>query len=70
MINRITWLDYTKGILIILVVLGHSVQCARIQLGQDCLHDYIWRIIYSFHMPAFMAVSGYVAYRGKRMGGG
>lgn len=65
--KRIVWLDIIKGILITLVVLGHSIGCARLQLNQQFINDYFWKLIYSFHMPAFMAVSGYVAYRNKRI---
>ena len=44
----------------LLVILGHAIQCA---LGVDCESDHLWNLIYSFHMPAFMAVSGWLAYR-------
>lgn len=57
---RLVWADSLKGWLIILVVLGHAIQCT---LGPDCEINHLWNIIYSFHMPAFMAVSGYLAFR-------
>lgn len=63
--KRLLWLDALKGILILLVVLGHAVQCAHRELGQEFTSDGLWRLIYSFHMPAFMAASGFVAFRGK-----
>ena len=58
--DRIIWADSLKGALIILVVLGHSIQEV---LGPECFNNHIWNLIYSFHMPAFMAISGYLNYR-------
>ena len=57
------WADSLKGILIILVVLGHAIQHV---LGEGCHNCHLWNMIYSFHMAAFMAVSGYLAFRGQR----
>ena len=66
--KRLIWADSLKGCLIILVVLGHSIQNT---LGADCEYSHLWNLIYSFHMPAFMAVSGFLAYRiSKPEGGG
>lgn len=65
--QRLMWADALKGWLIILVVLGHAIQNT---LGDACETNHIWNIIYSFHMAAFMAVSGYVAFRpGSNWGG-
>lgn len=58
--DRFLFVDMFKGILIVLVVLGHALQMV---MGDACFHNHIWNIIYSFHMPAFMAISGWVAYR-------
>ncbi len=58
--SRLLWADRLKGCLIILVVLGHAIQHA---FGPACEDNHLWNIIYSFHMPAFMAVSGYLVYR-------
>lgn len=58
--QRLVWADVLKGILITLVVLGHAMQHT---LGEMCFENHLWNIIYSFHMPAFMAVSGFFAYR-------
>ncbi len=63
MSKRIEWADAFKGILILMVVLGHSVQSVCIQRGGDFMSNYLWNLIYSFHMPAFMAMSGYLSYR-------
>ena len=46
--NRIEFLDISKGIGIILVVLGHSLNTI----------DLPGRWIYSFHMPFFFYISG------------
>ncbi len=67
--KRIAWADALKGILIMLVVLGHSIQAVMKEQGVDFTEDYLWNLIYSFHMPAFIAVSGYLAY-GKSVVGG
>lgn len=65
--QRLIWADSLKGWLIILVVLGHAIQNT---LGNACETNHLWNIIYSFHMSAFMAVSGYVAFRpGNNWGG-
>ncbi len=57
---RLAWADSLKGWLIILVVLGHAIQNT---IGDDCDNNHLWNLIYSFHMPAFMAISGFLAYR-------
>ena len=65
--QRFIWADALKGELIMLVVLGHAIQNT---LGEACESNHLWNIIYSFHMAAFMAVSGYVAFRPGASGGG
>lgn len=62
-------LDIAKGILIFLVVWGHSIQFGfGYEYGESysCLKDWIFRMIYSFHMPLFMAISGYLFYYSNR----
>lgn len=44
----------------ILVIIGHAIQCI---LEEGCNDNHVWNLIYSFHMPAFMAMSGWLAYR-------
>lgn len=56
---RLYFIDNLKGILILLVILGHCVQMTV----ADFDHHPLLRFIYSFHMPLFMAVSGYVSYK-------
>lgn len=45
--KRLSYLDRAKGILIVLVVVGHIWQSG-----------YLFNIIYSFHMPSFFVISG------------
>ncbi|MBR3357486.1 MAG: acyltransferase family protein [Solobacterium sp.] len=63
--KRIDYLDICKGILIILVVIGHVIQI--IDIDKD---SYLIKFIYSFHMPAFFMISGYLfnADKWKRKG--
>jgi acyltransferase len=47
--KRITWIDTTRGINIFLVVLGHTIL------------PYAWQVyVFSFHMPLFFFLSGYL----------
>lgn len=55
--QRLTWADALRGLLILLVVIGHSLQFG------DYENRMSWNIIYSFHMAAFFVVSGYVSYK-------
>lgn len=57
--KRIFALDNLKGILIILVVVGHCIQFTTNEFDNVAL----FRFIYAFHMPLFMWVSGFVNYR-------
>lgn len=59
--QRLIWADSLKGWLMLLVILGHAIQST---FGVDCDSNHVWNLIYSFHMPAFMAISGWLAYRG------
>ena len=56
---RYDYLDNLKGILIILVVLGHAIQWTL----PDCQHDVLFRVIYSFHMPLFFLISGFLTFK-------
>lgn len=55
--SRLLYVDCLKGFAIFLVVLGHVVQNYHLE------DSWIFRIIYSFHMPLFMFMSGYVCFR-------
>ena len=55
--NRDLFLDIAKGLAIILVVVGHVVQGSSPKFD-----DLLWfKVIYSFHMPLFVFLSGAVA---------
>lgn len=47
--------DILKGILILLVVLGHAI---HYQYGENCWYFPLFDFIYTFHMPLFIMVSG------------
>jgi fucose 4-O-acetylase-like acetyltransferase len=49
-------IDTIKGLLIILVVLGHIIGIC----GYGVICENIWQIIYVFHMPLFILISGYL----------
>ena len=57
--KRIEWVDIFRGIVILLVVWAHMVQS-----GDSAYHKRFIRltylIVYSFHMPAFFFISGYM----------
>lgn len=56
-------LDYMRGITVFLMVLGH---CIQIGSGNEYIKkqayfdDTIYQIIYTFHMPMFMIISGFL----------
>lgn len=62
--ERLIWADSLKGFLILLVVLGHAIQGVYTDNVES---NRLWNVIYSFHMPAFFAISGYFV---KPVGGG
>lgn len=53
--NRIEWLDCAKGFAIILVVYGHALTYFSPNF------DNVVHVIYSFHMPLFFVLTGYVS---------
>lgn len=55
--RRNTGIDASKSALIVLVVLGHALQ-----YGGGMTESWLFRFIYSFHMAAFMMISGYVGF--------
>ena len=58
--QRLIWADSLKGWLMLLVILGHVISAAS---GVNCPDSHVWNMMYSFHMPAFMMVSGWLACR-------
>lgn len=62
-VQRNIFIDATKGVAIILVVLGHCIQYgSRLSVDNLYFSDPLFKAIYSFHMPLFMLVSGYLFY--------
>lgn len=58
--ERVTYIDSTRALLIILVVLGHILQYAN--PGYDILpYTLAQEFIYAFHMPAFFLLTGMLA---------
>lgn len=57
--QRIAYIDFLKGFTILLVILGHCIQFNE----TDYWNNIVFRYIYSFHMPLFMFLSGYVSYK-------
>ncbi len=63
--GRLIYIDQLKGIAIFLVVVGHFIQQNTIESTNSSLFSWI----YSFHMPLFMFISGYVAYKTTHING-
>ncbi|MBF2083044.1 acyltransferase family protein [Thermoleptolyngbya sp. C42_A2020_037] len=62
--QRITLIDYAKGIGIFLVVLGHVLRgLTGTVLQENALTQALDQWIYAFHMPLFFFLSGYLAER-------
>jgi fucose 4-O-acetylase-like acetyltransferase len=57
--KRETWVDVVKGIAIYMVVFGHCIQYAT-PIDYDYEGSILFRLIYGFHMPLFMLISGYL----------
>ena len=60
--NRITYIDTLKGLAIILVILGHIANGYMWDEGVNKAYFYVYNIIYSFHMPLFILLSGFTFY--------
>lgn len=66
--HRIDWIDALKGFAILTVVIGH---CITDSLSSQTFPEYAALLqmmcdaIYSFHMPLFFMISGYVFYLTK-----
>ena len=53
-------IDVVKGIGILLVVYGHIIQRTVLPQGGDFFLNPVFKIIYTFHMPLFVGISGYL----------
>lgn len=63
--GRSIYLDLIKAIAIILVVFGHCIQYgsgSEFYLSESYFGNWIFKCIYSFHMPLFALISGYLFY--------
>lgn len=58
-------IDVVRGVAIVLVVLGHAIQ----SVYPDYENVFLFRLIYSFHMPLFMYLSGRVSYKSNGANG-
>lgn len=61
--KRIQWIDSLKGFAMSLVILGHITQkYYKFDLYPTSTNEIgiIYQLIYSFHMPLFMMISGYL----------
>ena len=59
-VKRNYYIDIAKGIAIFLMLWGHCIQCCIGGSGLDFFENGVFKIIYSFHMPLFMLISGYM----------
>ena len=63
--KRVEYIDVLKGFAIILVIIGHIADGyinANIFIDNTSVLKNTYNIIYSFHMPLFLFLSGYVFY--------
>ncbi len=63
--ERITIIDSLKGFAIFLVCWGHSIQFLD-KRGDSFFNNPFFVFIYSFHMPLFMMISGYLFFYSLR----
>lgn len=62
--GRVQWIDSLKGVTIFLVIFAHVIDgFGRAEVGSGIalkMGNWIYKVIYIFHMPLFVAISGYV----------
>ena len=54
--ERIEYVDQLKGLAILFVVIGHVYNFRTV----DPQTNWVFKLIYSFHLPLFFILSGYV----------
>ena len=54
------FIDLTKGLAIFLMLYGHCIQYCVAGSDVDFFENVVFKTIYSFHMPLFMLISGYL----------
>ena len=63
--NTRFFINVARGLAIFLMLWGHCIQCCC--LGDfDFYENDVFRVIYSFHMPLFMLISGYLFFYSAR----
>jgi fucose 4-O-acetylase-like acetyltransferase len=62
-VGRSEFIDYLKGVLIVIVCIGHAIQFGMYK-NADFWEDPVFKGIYMFHMPLFMALAGFLSYFG------
>ena len=63
--KRDQYWDLLKGMAIVLMLIGHSIQCGNgyeYYIERDFFDNTTFKLIYGFHMPLFMFISGYFFY--------
>lgn len=63
--QRNRYLDILRGVAVFLMVFGHCFQYGNgteLIESTDFFYDIVFEVIYSFHMPLFMILSGYLFY--------
>lgn len=74
MTKRIEYLDAIKGFAIFLMVMGHAIAWNYADYNEICIFKpeqptnikmggVVWQLIYSFHMPLFFMISGFLSYK-------
>lgn len=61
--KRNNYIDILKGICIVLVIFGHCIQYgsgASFRSNSLYFENVVFKLIYSFHMPLFIMISGYL----------
>lgn len=59
MAERSIYINIVKGVAIFLMIWGHCIQVCALDTF-DFFENAVFKVIYSFHMPLFMLVSGYL----------
>lgn len=60
--ERLGYVDFCRGVAILLVVMGHMIQFNGIPNSNP-----VFEAIYAFHMPLFFAISGYITHKVTRI---
>ncbi len=60
--KKIIWLSILQGWSMLLVVIGHVVLTDEMGDPQYPISSYLYNVIYSFHMPLFIFISGWLLY--------